>query len=289
MKFELINPKNENGFIKSIDFNFDELKKELETKLEKYNNLTYSEEQLKEAKEDKSGLNKFRTAIETRRKEIKNLCLKPYNDFEIKIKELTGLIDKPILAIDSQLKNFEEMRITAKRADITDFYNSSIDDLKELLPLEKIFNDKWLNSTYKMSNIQKEIIEIIGKTNGDLKVITDLQLDPDMDLQVKDKYLQTLDFGVAMAEKTRLENIKTAIKARENMQEEQIHQDEPKPLKMDEETGNKIENSLDIKNEVIENEKPKICECKFWVKGTKEQLLDLREFLKDKNIEYGGF
>ncbi len=40
MEFKLINPKNENGFIQAIEFNFEELKAELSTRLENYNNLT---------------------------------------------------------------------------------------------------------------------------------------------------------------------------------------------------------------------------------------------------------
>lgn len=37
MEFKLINPKNENGFIQAIEFNFEELKAELSTRLENYN------------------------------------------------------------------------------------------------------------------------------------------------------------------------------------------------------------------------------------------------------------
>ena len=208
MEFKLINPQSENGFIQAIEFNFDELKTELTERLEKYQNLTYTEDTIKDAKETRAGLNKFKEAIETRRKEIKNLCMKPYNDFEAKVKELTGLIDEPINAIDTQLKNFEETRKSAKQIDITDFYNSVIEDLVQLVPLERIFNPKWLNATYKMATIQNEIVETIGKIKGDLNVITDLKLDQDAETLVKDKYLQTLDFSLAMAEKTRLENLK---------------------------------------------------------------------------------
>lgn len=289
MKFELINPKNENGFIKTIEFNFDELKTELTTRLEKYNNLTYTEETIKDAKEDRAGLNKFKEAIENRRKEIKKLCLKPYEDFEKKVKELTGLIDQPIIVIDTQIKNFDNQRIEAKKNDIQDFYNSVIEDLAEILTLDKIFNQKWLNVTYKMANIQKEIIETIGKVKGNLNIIKDLKLEPAMELQVKDKYITTLDFGLAMAEKTRLENLKKAFKARETIQEEQIPQEDIKPVLIDEQTMPELENNhIDQAGEMVSEEPQKICECKFWVKGTKEQLLALREYMKNNNIQYGG-
>ena len=280
MEFKLINPESENGFIQAIEFNFDELKTELSTRLEKYNNLTYTEETVKNAKEDRAGLNKFKEAIETRRKEIKALCMKPYNDFEVKVKELTSLIDKPILAIDTQIKNFDNQRMEAKRVDITDFYNSAIGDLVEILPLDKIFNTKWLNSTYKMTNIEKEIVETIGKVKGNLNVIDDLKLDPDLALQVKDKYLTTLDFGLAMAEKTRLENLKTAINKRETIQDEQIHQEEVKPVLIDEQTPEIEQNVTPITEKIYYKE--------FFVRGTKAQLIALGEYLKANNIEYGG-
>lgn len=286
MKFELINPKNENGFIKTIEFNFDELKTELTTRLEKYNNLTYTEDTVKDAKEDRAGLNKFKEAIENRRKEIKKLCLKPYEDFEKKVKELTGLIDQPIIAIDTQIKNFDNQRIEAKKIDIQDFYNSVVEDLAEILTLDKIFNQKWLNATYKMTNIEKEIIETIGKVKGNLNIIKDLKLDPALELQVKDKYLQTLDFGLAMAEKTRLENVKMAFNKRETIQDEQIPQEDIKPVLIDEQTTQEIENNhIDQAGEMAQE---KICELKFWARGTKEQLLGLREYMKNNNIQYGG-
>lgn len=281
MEFKLINPKNENGFIQAIEFNFEELKAELSTKLENYNNLTYTEETIKTAKEDRAGLNKFKEAIETRRKEVKNLCLKPYNEFEAKVKELTALIDKPILAIDTQIKNFDNQRIEAKRIDITDFYNSVIEDMAEILPLEKIFNPKWLNATFKMSNIEKEIVETIGKVNGNLNVIDDLKLDPELALQVKDKYLTTLDFGLAMAEKTRLENLKNAINKCEISKDEQVHQEDVKPVLNDEQTA-------EIEQKITPIQTEKIYYREFWVKGTKSQLIALSEYLKANNIEYGG-
>lgn len=280
MEFKLINPTNENGFIQAIEFNFDELKTELSTRLEKYNNLTYTEETIKNAKEDRAGLNKFKEAIETRRKEIKTLCMKPYNDFEAKIKELTKLIDQPIIAIDTQIKNFDNQRMDAKRIDIQDFYNSTIGNLADILPLERIFNPKWLNATYKMTNIEKEIVETIGKVNGNLNVIADLKLDPDLELQVKDKYLSTLDFGLAMAEKTRLENLKTAFNKRETIQDDKEEIEEHKPVLNDEQTAPNLENIKPITEKIYYKE--------FYVKGTKSQLIALGEYLKANNIEYGG-
>ncbi len=279
MEFKLINPQDENGFIQKIEFNFEELKTELEIRLEKYKNLTYTKETLEEAKGDRAGLNKLKEAIESRRKEIKKLFLKPYDNFEAEVKELISLINEPIKQIDTQLQVFEDNRTTAKNADIIDFYNSVIGDLAPLLPLDKFFNPKWLNATYKIANIKKEIIEIIDKIKADLAIIADLKLDPELELQVKDKYLQTLDFGAAMAEKTRLENLRKALKKAEEVQEElqlEFQEKKSKPAE------------IFYRENKKEKQTPALNYIKFWAKGTKKQLIALRNFMKNNNIEYGG-
>ena len=284
MEFKLLNPESENGFVQKIEFNFDELKNQISESLAKYKNLVYSDDSIKEAKEDRAKLNKFKEAIENRRKEIKALCLKPYNEFETKVKELTKLIDEPILAIDTQIKNFENEQKEAKQLDIKNFYDEVIGDLKELLPLEKIFNPKWLNATTKFSAIEKEITEKIAKVKGDLKVISDLKLEPDLELQVKDKYLNTLDFSLAMAEKTRLENLKNAIQKREK--DNDIHVVQVGDIQVTEYNLTQEENTLvAVPDDEVQD---RIYYREFWVKGTKQQLIHLAEYLENNGILYGG-
>src|SRR5665648_1147785 len=62
-----------------IKFNNAELIAELTEKLGHYNNLTYTDTEIKTAKTDRATLRKFKEAIEERRKEIKVDCMKPYN------------------------------------------------------------------------------------------------------------------------------------------------------------------------------------------------------------------
>lgn len=278
MEFKLINPTSENGFIQAIEFNFDELKTELSARLEKYENLTYTEDAIKTAKEDRANLNKFKEAIDKRRKEIKKLCLKPYEEFEKRIKELVFLVDKPVMAIDTQIKNFELQKAEAKKADIENFYNSIIEDFSDILPIEKIFNKKWLNATYKMSEIEKEIAETISDVKAKLEIINGLKLEADIALQVKNKYLATLDFVEAMQEKEGLEKLKTLIEAREKQ-----HKEEQKQTTK----THQVNEDKKEANEICK-EPQKIYYRKFWVKGNKAKLVALGEFLRENNIEYGG-
>lgn len=268
MEFKIINPTEDSGFLQNIEFNFEELKTELSKNLEKYQGLTYTDETLKEGKADKAKLNKLKEAIETRRKEIKKLCLKPYDDFEVKVKELVKLIDEPITAIDTQLKDFEDKRVSAKLVDITDMYNSIFDGWTDIIKLEQIFNEKWKNVTYSIKNIQNELEELFTKTKTDMQTIADMNLEPDIEMHVKDVYLQTLSFSKAIQEKNRLEELE---------------------IKLQEQKAKKIEEPKEQIAEVSKtSELAKIYERRFWVKGTKEQLQALGKYMKDNGIEYGG-
>lgn len=193
----------EKSLPQKIDFNYEAIKSELSEKLERYNSLVVTEDSISAAKKDKAALNKLKTALEDRRKEVKKDCLRPYEEFEQKIKELVGMIDAPVVAIDGQIKAFDEIKKAEKRADIQGFYADDIGDLAPLLPFDKVFDPRWLNVTYKIEDAQKEIADRIFKTRNDIGIIKAMNLNGEQ--QVLDVYLRTLDMSAALAEKTRLE------------------------------------------------------------------------------------
>lgn len=272
MEFKLINPKEESGFIQAVEFNFDELKQELTANLEKFNNVIYSDDSIQDAKKDRANLNKFKDVIEAERKRIKKLCLKPYEEFELKVKELTGLIDKPILAIDTQVKTYEQKKKDDKLNEIKVFYIDNIGDLLDLLPFEKVFNEKMLNSSVSLKSVFDEITQKIDKVNFDLKTIKDLK--SEYELTLIDTYLKTLDISEALREKTRLEKRKQDLEyfAEAKSQEEPVKEPE----------------QVQEAPEVLEVKQEKIHQRKFWVEGTAAQLTALGQYLKDNNIRYGG-
>jgi len=200
----------------AIEFNYDELKAQLPERLTYYNNLVVTEESIKSAKADKAALNKLLTAFEDARKEVKRDCLRPYEDFNSKESELAGMIREAITSIDSQVKSFDENKKQKKQDQIKAFYLSSIQDLESLLPLEKIWNSKWLNTTYKMADIEKEIKETIFKVKNGINIIKAFGVDCEQ--QMLDKYLDTLDMSAAMAEKTRWEEQQKRLKEYEEAQ-----------------------------------------------------------------------
>ncbi|MFR8288028.1 MAG: DUF1351 domain-containing protein [Coprococcus comes] len=209
MEFRLINP-TEDGFLRRIQWNKEELEAAVRAKIAGYENVVYTEENIKAAKNDRAELNKLIKAIEERRKQVKNIINEPYAVFEAELKEITALINEPVALIDQQVKAFEEKQKEEKKAAIKATYDENIGDLAEVLPFEKIFDSRYLNQTYKLATAQKEIVDKIDTVKTDLETIG--SLDSKYKLNAKDVYIKTLDLSKALAENKRLADLEEKLK-----------------------------------------------------------------------------
>ena len=90
--------------IGEITANFDEFKNQVSQELEKYKSKEFTEDTKKDAKKDLAELRKKKAAVNERRIEVKKEYMKPYDEFEAKVKELITLIDEPITLIDYKVK-----------------------------------------------------------------------------------------------------------------------------------------------------------------------------------------
>lgn len=202
MELKIYNPQ-EDGFLQSIDWNFEDLKAEITQKSNEYMNLVYSDDQIKEAKKDRASFNKLISALEAKRKEIKKQVMIPYEDFEKKEKELVGIIRQAVDNIDSQIKGYEEGLRQEKLKKVKEIYKESIGDLDRTVPLERIFKDSWLNASTTLKSIKEEIAAIYAKVDADLKVIN--KESSTYSYEMKEEYLKTFDLSAAMAKKQELE------------------------------------------------------------------------------------
>ena len=186
-----------------IGFNFEELEAALAERVEYYNHLVVTEDSIQAAKEDLANLRKLREAIETRRKEVKKECAKPYNAFEAKVKKLVALIDAPVAAIDGQVKKFADQEKEKKYAEIEEAYDELVPDaLREIIPLDRILDKKWLNKTTTMKSFREAIETRVKRTNVDLALIDGVQ--PQYMQAVRSAYIATLDINAAMNERDKI-------------------------------------------------------------------------------------
>lgn len=155
-----------------ITGNFDAIKSQLESEMEEYKDKTFTEETKKKAKEDLADLRKLKKNVNARKLEVKKAYMKPYDDFEEKVKELICVIDEPIGLIDGQVKEFEEKRIIERKAAIEDLYDETVEEeLRDYIPLERIYGDKWTNATTTMKSIREEINLKVMQTRQDITTI----------------------------------------------------------------------------------------------------------------------
>lgn len=258
-----------------ISFNFEEIKSELAGKLQVYQNMVVTESGIKEAKADRANLNKFKSALADSRKAVKAQWNQPLCDFEGKMKELERMVDEPIGAIDRQVKAYDEAKKQDKRQQIELFFEGAVGDLEEVLPLSKIWNDRWLNATYPMKDIEKEIVERIRKTHSDIGIIVAMQL-PCCD-QMLSTYLETLDMSRAMEEKHKYEQAQKA--------KAQAKQAEPAPSSPAAQPV--AEAVVNTPQETAREAAPELRVLDFRVWVTPEQMQALKAFLVQNHIRYG--
>lgn len=210
MEFRLINP-TEDGFLRKINWNKEELEAAVREKIAAYENVVYTEDNMKQAKSDRAELNKLVEAIEDRRKLVKKKINEPYDVFEKELKEILALIKEPVGIIDAQVKAFEDQQKEEKKKEIKAAYDEVIGDLAEVLPFEKVFDIRYLNKTYKLGTAQTEIKEKVQKVRTDLETIDSLE--SKYKLNAKDVYIKTLDLSKALAENKRLSDLEEKLEA----------------------------------------------------------------------------
>ena len=104
----VINQPDNGVFLEKIGWNKEQITSAVENIISQYEGITYTEEQIRDAKKDRAILNAMKTDISNRRIQVKKDLMAPYNVFEAEVKEVVAMIEKPIEMIDKQLIEYEE-------------------------------------------------------------------------------------------------------------------------------------------------------------------------------------
>lgn len=283
MELKILNP-TEDGFLKAIEWNHEEIKKEVSEKIEHYKNLVYTDEQIKDAKADRATLNKFVKALEDKRKEIKKQCLAPYEDFEKKMKEIVAIVNEPIGLIDTQLKEYEEKRKQEKAVKVDEILKEAEKSLPDDMHIP--FDSKWLNSSVSMKSIKETIDARIEQIKNDLDTLSNL---PEFGFEAVEVYKTTLDINKAVNEAKRMSEI---AKAKAEAERKRIEA-EQKRAEMEEAMQNAVKPTP---NEVVDvapaepvataTDEPKRDWISFKALLSVDEAKDLKWFLETKGIKF---
>lgn len=243
----------------TIDFNFEEIKADVSQMVSAYEGATFHEETAVSAKGEVATLRKIQKAIESKRIEVKKDCLKPYDEFEKKTKELVALIEVPIVAIETQVKAFEEAEKARKREDIRAAYNELIGDMKEFIPLEKIYNPKWENKSVTITAVRSDLDVVISSTSVAVSTISGM--DSEAVAKALAQFKADLNLSNAIAYINNYERQKAEILAREEARRKADEERSRKELAEKEERRIREEERARIEHELhMQKEKEVILE-----------------------------
>lgn len=162
------------------------------------------------AKKDRATLNSSSKAISATRIEIVKRAMERFgiSEMETRCKKLEKDIATASAALDAIVKEKEEEEKRVKKAQIEEFWACQNFDL---VPLEKVFDQKWLNKTAKNKDIFSEIEKKVETIYRDIKTLEAL---PDADV-LKQLYLDTLDLGSAIRKGEELKAYREKLAAEE--------------------------------------------------------------------------
>lgn len=303
--------------IGELTTNAEKLKEQVEKQLQLYKAENYSPDTIDNAKKDKAELNKAAKMLNDKRIEIERQFMKPIDDFKNTINETVALIKTASGEIDLIVKAVENKEKEAKKAIIVEYFNSLN---FELIGIDKIFNDKWLNKTAKIEDTKKEILEKIEKIKSDLNVLERIG-----ETEARDFYLSTLNLDTALAKAdeikanrehlAKLEAEKAKVEEKKESDYEELSRlcsgdianvNEVEACKIYNELNGDMEATL---NELVrlneEREKPQVVEKEdtasetitstasekiytvdFTAMGTEAQLKELQSFMDKIDIKY---
>lgn len=191
-----VNVEQKNGV---IGFNFEEIKEKLNSELEIYKNMIFTEESKTEAKKTIASLRKLKKSVNDKKLEVKKSFMIPYTNFEAQVKELDNLIDEPINFINNQVEEFERKRVEEKKALISEIYTEIMAEHVEAsgyLPLQRIYDSKWENATTTKKAIAETITERVDHVEKDLGIIRSMESEFEDKGIVK--YKETLELSNAI-------------------------------------------------------------------------------------------
>ena len=233
------------------------------------------------AKTDKAYLNKLKDDVAEKRKTAVATWNKPLDEFISVMKDLEKKIDSASNDLKVITDKAVQQEKDEKKAKIVEFWNTFN---FTIVPLERVFNPKWLNKTEKMSTIMEECKAIVEKINGEMATLKSMQSEDSEILQ--SFYLETLDLNATLQKGNQLKENRARIKAEEEKKAAEIvkHQEEIQTITPHSMT---VENSGVVKEPVnSEQSEDPIATFKLEVTAPASKLLALRKFIDDNGITY---
>lgn len=241
-------------------------------------NLLATEDTIKSIKGTRADLNKEFAVFEEQRKLIKKAVEAPYKEFEDKYKEFIAqhynsaddTLKNKISVFEIKIKEDKENRIKAYFEELTQ--SKGID----FVPMSKLGLKITLSASEK--SLRDSIDNFIANIERDLETLKAVPEDDNFKADTLFEYKKTLNMGDA------LRTTQERKKAKEEAQRKAEQEREKAEAKKQEPTPPQPE-ILQAPSVETPKEEEKLFTTSFKVRGTKEQLVALKQFIINNNIQ----
>ena len=266
-----------------VSHNVDQLVDYIKERVKDYSVEKY-EGNAEAAKKDRTELNKGAEQVKSIRQSIQSF--NPYGDLITKLSQAEKLIKSGSDALGEIVHAKEAEEKDAKRALIQTVWDTH---KFVLFQLDKVLNPKWLNKTYKMTDIQNEIDVVIDRTYRDIKTIESVA-GPHIEA-VKAKYLADLDLSAALEYGEQLEKNVKAAQEELDSRAEREHNERIEAQKKEvlEETDRYAhrERVTDLVADALgDDSMPPLRRYTITVSVTEPLLIGIKDFLTSQGVEY---
>lgn len=164
-----------------IEFNHENIEKELQESLKKYDGLTFTSDASTELRSTLAELRKGKKAVDEYRKKIKRELNQPVLEFEEKCKSLNKYFDEVINPLDEQLKTFVEQERAEKLEKLEIARDEYIEkhELNEEFAEQVEIKDRFLTKSVSLKSASesiefqvKNLKEEQNRLENDKKVLT---------------------------------------------------------------------------------------------------------------------
>ena len=248
------------------------IKEKVESLLPNYDSSNYDINNIDKAVKDRALLNKTSKALNDKRIALEKEFNKPFENFKAIIKETTDLIKTASSKIDEVVKEVENKDKEDKKKAILVIFESEVKELKDVLPFERIFDERWLNKTFDIKDVESAITSKLEQIRADLITISELH--SKYEIELKNDYLMYFDLGLIIRKNSDLIQKEELLKNQKEESEKVI--EEKKEEKMIEMATTKVEEKM------IDP----IMTYTLKITGKKSQLVALKTFLNVNEMQF---
>ena len=246
-----------------IEENLKKISEQIDKKVELANSLACTEDTVKDVKNARAEMTKQFKELESQRKDVKEKVTKPYDDFEEvykkyisdKFKEADKVLKEKIDAVEEEVKNFFNEYAESMNIDFVTYEQANIN----------------ITLSVSMKSLKEQAISFIDKVVDDIKLINSQQYVDEMMIE----YKKDLNVSKAITDvNNRHVELERVKQEKESKKEQEL---------TDETMLNKIDECLKApKVEKVEE----MLELTFKVRGTREKLKSLKQFLENGGYDY---